>query len=208
MADELNTMLTDGALADEEAKQVTANVQDAAVVDTAGSVDNPGGSTPTGGATDNTPIEQAPDSQPPAAAVTQNVAEPTTDVGGGGGGGVAGSTTTENPEQPTVVQTGVAQSDPELGTATPLAPGEEANNPPTVAVLPGTPEAPPEAGQPALAMMTISSTTNCGPIRASPCCPLVRWLSWAWKTAYTAPWRPHAARSLSTIPMASRTSPR
>jgi len=135
MAEDLITMLTDGAQAAEDESRLAGNMQDAAVVDTAGSMDNPGGSTPTGGATDNTITEQAPESQPPAVGVTQDIPEPETDVGGGSGGLAGATTTTENPDQPRVVQTGVAQDDPALSPFTPLAPGEEANSPPTVDVL-------------------------------------------------------------------------
>jgi len=142
MAEDLITMLTDGAQAAEDESRLAGNMQDAAVVDTAGSMDNPGGSTPTGGATDNTITEQAPESQPPAVGVTQDIPEPETDVGGGSGGLAGGTTTTENPDQPRVVQTGVAQDDPALSPFTPLAAGEEANSPPTVDVLPVNPAEP------------------------------------------------------------------
>ena len=81
-----------------------------------GSLDNPGGSTPTGGANDNTITEQAPDSKPPPVAVTQDIPGPTSPEGGGGGGVVVPASTSvnENPQVPTVAQTGVPQSDPSL----------------------------------------------------------------------------------------------
>jgi hypothetical protein len=85
MAEDLNTMLTDSAQSAEDENRLAGNMQDASVVDPSGSFDNPGGSTPTGGATDNTITEQAPGSQPPAAAVTQDTTGPTSPEGGGGG---------------------------------------------------------------------------------------------------------------------------
>ena len=142
MAEDLLSMLPDDAQAAEDESRLAGNMQDAPVVDTAGSMDNPGGSTPTGGATDNTITEQAPESQPPAVGVTQDIPEPETDVGGGSGGLAGGSTTIENPDQPRVVQTGVAQDDPALSPLTPLAAAEEANRPPTVTVLPENPAEP------------------------------------------------------------------
>ncbi|MCP9906227.1 cadherin-like domain-containing protein, partial [Cyanobium sp. BA5m-21] len=90
------------------------------------------GNTPTGEGEDNT-IEDAPESGPGVQDVTTNVDDPETDPEGGGGGGIGGtSTTNAAPQQPSVVQTGVAQSDPTLATPNPLAPPPE----PTAANIP------------------------------------------------------------------------
>ncbi|MCX5941192.1 MAG: DUF5801 domain-containing protein [Cyanobium sp. LacPavin_0818_WC50_MAG_67_9] len=132
MAKHLITMLIDRPQAGEDQSRLAGNMQDAVVVDTAGSTDNPGGITPTGGASDNTITEQAPESQPPAVNVTQDIPEPETAVGGGHGG-LAGATTTsptKNSDQPRVAQTGVAQDDPALSPFTPQAAGEDDDDPP------------------------------------------------------------------------------
>ena len=85
MAEQLTTMLIDGAQSDEDLQRLTGNVQDAPVVDPAASVDNPGGNTPTGFGTDNTITETAPHSQPPAVDVTTDIPGPTTyDTGSSG----------------------------------------------------------------------------------------------------------------------------
>jgi len=86
MAEDLTTMLTDGAQSEEDVQRLAGNVQDASVVVPGASVDNPDGSTPTGFGTDNTTTETAPDSQPPAVNVTADIPGPTTyDTGSSGG---------------------------------------------------------------------------------------------------------------------------
>ncbi|MFO0000222.1 MAG: hypothetical protein ACK559_03765, partial [bacterium] len=85
MADDLTTILTDGAQAAEDEQRLAGNVQDAPVVLTAASVDNPGGSTGVGEGVDNTGTETAPDSQPPAVDVSTSIPGPETyDTGGSG----------------------------------------------------------------------------------------------------------------------------
>jgi len=85
MADDITTMLTDAAQAAEDENRLAGNLQDAPVVDTAASVDNPGGSSPTGAGVDNTGTETAPDSHPPAVDVTTSTPDPVTyDTGGSG----------------------------------------------------------------------------------------------------------------------------
>jgi len=115
MADDLNTILTDGAAFDEDRDRLAGNVQDASIVNPAGSSENPGGNTGFGDGTDNTITEMAPESQPPAVAVSQDIPEPQTDVGGGSGGVplVPPPTTLAN-EEPVIAQRGVAQFDPTL----------------------------------------------------------------------------------------------
>ncbi|CAK6694537.1 hypothetical protein OGCDGJMD_01654 [Cyanobium usitatum str. Tous] len=172
MADDLNTILTDGAAFDEDRDRLAGNVQDASIVNPAGSSENPGGNTGFGDGTDNTITEMAPESQPPAVAVSQDIPEPQTDVGGGSGGVplVPPPTTLAN-EEPVIAQRGVAQFAPTLQEiADPVAaeepapeppapeppapvppapvppapepPPEEPNGPPTVFVLPSNPAAP------------------------------------------------------------------
>ncbi|MBD2423893.1 hypothetical protein, partial [Cyanobium sp. FACHB-13342] len=137
----------DPSLAERD-NSATGNITDAPVYTGPGSGDNPDGNTPTGEGVDNTGTEQALDSTPPANNVTQDIPGPDVPEGGGSGGGLGGTTTTnEAPQEPTVEQNGVPQSDPDLATGTPLAAAEAPNNPPTVAVLPGTPDVPPEAGE-------------------------------------------------------------
>ncbi|MFM7312842.1 MAG: hypothetical protein ACKO0M_06705, partial [Cyanobium sp.] len=157
MAEDLTTMLTDAAQSAEDEQRLAGNVQDAPVVDTAASVDNPAGSTPVGAGTDNTGTEQAAGTEPPAVDVTASIPGPETyDTGGAGGLVVPAQTViaptaeTTAPQDPVLtnpIQTGVAAI-PDVPTELPTA---AANNPPTVAVLPGTPEAPPEGGQPGAA---------------------------------------------------------
>ena len=85
MSDDLTTILTDGAQAAEDEQRLAGNVQDAPVVLTAASVDNPGGSTGVGEGVDNTGTETAPDSQPPAVDVNTSIPGPETyDTGGSG----------------------------------------------------------------------------------------------------------------------------
>ena len=115
MADDLNTMLTDGAAFDEDRDRLAGNVQDASIPDPAGSSENPDGNTGFGDGTDNTITERAPEGEPPAVAFSQDIPEPQTDVGGGSGGvPLVPPPTTLATQEPTIAQTGVAQGDPTL----------------------------------------------------------------------------------------------
>lgn len=136
MEKNLVAMPIDSPQVAEDKSRLAGNVQDGLVVDIAASTDNPGGSTPTGGATDNTITEQAPESQPPAVQVTQDSPGPVIAVGGGRGGLAVNTTinATETPDQPRVVQTGAAQNGLALSPFTPPvippAAGEDADDPP------------------------------------------------------------------------------
>ena len=151
MADDLNTILTDGAAFDEDRDRLAGNVQDVSIVDPAGSSENPGGNTGFGAGIDNTITERAPESEPPAVAVSQDIPEPKIDVGGGNGGvPLVQPPTTLASEEPVIVQAGVAQRDPTLQEiAAPIAAEpasvplpEDPNGSPTVFVLPSNPAAP------------------------------------------------------------------
>ncbi|MCP9790153.1 cadherin-like domain-containing protein, partial [Cyanobium sp. Maggiore-St4-Cus] len=135
MADDLNTMLTDGAGYDEDRDRLAGSVQDPSIVNPAGSSDNKGGNTGFGDGEDNTITEQAPEGERPAVAVSQDIPEPKTDVGGGSGGLAGGtSTTNETPQVSSVAQTAVAQSDPTLqDIAAPVAAEEPSPEPQNVA---------------------------------------------------------------------------
>jgi len=157
MAEDLTTILTDGAQSAEDEQRLAGQAQNALIVDPNASVDNPDGSTPVGSGVDNTGTEQAPGSEPPAVDVTAGIPGPETyDTGGSGGLFVPGQQPAAPTNEPTApqdpvltnpVQTGVAPIPSIPEEAPPEAPPAP-NNPPTVAVLPGTPAIPPEGGQP------------------------------------------------------------